>query len=144
MGEISCSDCGVAPTDYHHAPGCPRYGTAPSDMAPATHDPNCRVCRGQQVLRDAPKVARANQLLGELTQIAFAGTWRGDVEAFDMCADVERYTEVSRLLTLAVKLAAQGNWSDAIDSARSAAATCPEVPALAADVGRIIAILEAP
>ena len=131
MGDIGCSDCGVEPSAYHHAPGCPRYGTAPSDMAPM------RAYHAQQNHRTR---------LGEITRLAFAGAWRADVEAFEMHSDLERLPEVDRLLGRCVRLAAQGHGratSDAIDAARSAAAACPEVPALAKDVERIIAILEA-
>lgn len=58
-------------------------------------------------------------------------------------ADVERLPEVERLLTRAVREAANHNLADAIDAARSALASCPGVPALAQDVARIVAILEA-
>lgn len=84
--------------------------------------------------------------LGAVTRIAFAGAWRADVEAFEMHADAERLPEVDRLLGRCVRLAAQGHGratADAIDAAQSAAAVCPEVPALAKDVERIIAILRA-
>lgn len=81
--------------------------------------------------------------LGELTRIAFAGGWRPAVEAYEQHADVERLPEVERLLTRAVRDAAKHNLGDAIDAARSALASCPGVPALAQDVARIIAILEA-
>lgn len=86
---------------------------------------------------------RWNERLGELTREAFAGAWRADVEAFEMHSDTERLPEVERLLGRAVRQAARGAKADAIDSARSAAAACREVPALAADVARIVAILEA-
>ncbi len=81
--------------------------------------------------------------LGELTRIAFAGGWRPAVEAYEQHADVERLPEVERLLTRAVREAANHNLADAIDAARSALASCPGVPALAQDVARIVAILEA-
>ena len=82
--------------------------------------------------------------LGEVTRLALSGAWRTDVEACEMAADVARLPEVDRLLGRCVRDAAQHNLGDAIDSARSAAAACREVPALGAAVDRIIAILEAP
>lgn len=82
--------------------------------------------------------------LGELTKIAFAGTWRADVAAFEMHSDLERLPEVDRLLGRAVRQAAANAKADAIDSARSAAAACREVYALQHAVDRIVAILEAP
>ena len=84
-----------------------------------------------------------NAKLGAVTRIAFAGAWRGDVEAFEMHADAERLPEVDRLMSRCVLRAARGATADAIDDALSAAAACPEVPALAMDVERIIAILRA-
>lgn len=94
----------------------------------------------------ADAIREHDRRLGEITRVAFAGAWRADVEQFEMHADVERLPEVDRLLGRCVRLAAQGHGratADAIDAARSAAAACPEVPALAKDVERIIAILEA-
>ena len=83
--------------------------------------------------------------LGEVTRLALSGAWRADVEAYEMmAADVARLPEVDRLLTRCVRDAAQHNLGDAIDSARSAAAACREVPSLGAAVDRIVAILEAP
>ena len=84
--------------------------------------------------------------LGRVASIAFAGAWRGDVEAFEMHADAERLPEVERLLGRCVRQAAQAtprSISDAIDSARSAAAACREVPSLALACDAIITILEA-
>lgn len=89
-------------------------------------------------------VLRVDGMLGELTREAFAGAWRADVETYEMHADVARLPEVDRLLMRCVRDAAQHNLGDAIDSARSAAAACREVPALGAAVDRIVAILEAP
>ena len=82
--------------------------------------------------------------LGRIASIAFAGAWRADVEAFEMHSDIERLPEVERLLGRCVRQAAARARADAIDSARSAAAACREVPALGAAVDRIVAILEAP
>lgn len=81
--------------------------------------------------------------LGRIASIAYAGAWRDDVEAFEMTADVARLPEVDRLLGRCVRDASKHNLGDAIDSARSAAAACREVPSLAEAVARIITILEA-
>lgn len=105
--------------------------------------PGCNACGvGNHVGRC--RVLLADGMLGELTREAFAGAWRGDVEAYEMHSDTERLPEVERLLGRAVRQAARGARADAIDSARSAAAACREVLALGAAVDRIVAILEAP
>jgi hypothetical protein len=91
-----------------------------------------------------PDVAKLwDRQLGEVTRLALSGAWRADVEAYEMAADVARLPEVDRLLWRCVRDAAKHNLGDAIDSARSAVAACREVPALAAVVDRIVAILEA-
>lgn len=96
-----------------------------------------------QAVAMAEAIREQDRGLGELTRLAFTGDWRDDVEAFEMHADVARLPEVDRLLWRCVRDAAKHNLGDAIDSARSAVAACREVPALAAVVDRIVAILEA-
>lgn len=88
-------------------------------------------------------IQEQDRRLGQMARIALADGWRVDVATFETFADAERLPEVDRLMTRAVRAAAEHNLGDAIDSARSAAAACREVPALQAAVERIIAILEA-
>ncbi len=90
------------------------------------------------------RIAREmDRRIGLVTRLALAGDWLVAVAARDAIADTERLGQVMPLMQRTTMLAAHGKNADAIDAARSALACCPQVPELAADVERIVAILEA-